>query len=206
MRTVYPLIHDRDIYDGFNADAFPSDLHGWNDHEDHFRRLAANSRLIVEIGSWKGRSAISLCRAAPGAEVVCVDTWLGAQEMWVKHDDPERYGALRLNHGWPNLYYEFLANVVRAGMQSQITPMPMPSSIALRFLAQHGVRPDLIYIDGSHAQEDVEQDIRLGALLNPRVICGDDFGTWPGVRAAVISGLPSVQSDGDFWWAENQSC
>ena len=195
-RPVYSRLYDHDIYRDFHPLA--KDLHGWQDHSAHFHRLAAGAKLIVEIGTWKGRSALALCDAAPGAEVVCVDTWLGAGEMWEDHTDATRYGSLALKHGFPCLYYQFLSNVVRHGRESQITPMPMPSTIALRLLAKWNIRPDLVFIDGSHDYEDVATDIRLAKALNPGVICGDDWGLWEGVtRAATEAGAHG--EEGNFW-------
>lgn len=195
------LIHATDPYLGFDPHQWPSEVHGWNDHSTMFSELAKDAKVVVEIGSWLGRSAIALAEACPNAEIICIDTWLGAAEMWTNHADKERYEALGLVHGYPSIYYRFLANVVRAGRQSQITPMPMPASIGLRLLGKWSVRPDLIYIDGDHAVESVTEDIQNSLRLNPRVLAGDDLGFWPGVTSAVARLLPNAKSNADgFWW------
>jgi len=201
-RTVYPLFHRGDIYAGFDTAAHPPHLHGWNDHEQAFRRIGGDAKIVVEIGTWLGKSALEWCRAAPNAEIVCIDTWLGAAEMWVNHDDPERYQQLRHVHGYPSLYNTFLANIISAGRQSQVTPIPLPSSIALRLLQHHGVKPDIVYIDGSHEFEDVSQDIISAGKLFPRFICGDDYGLWDGVTTAVNYYFPRAEKIGAFWCYE----
>lgn len=195
------LIHATDPYLNFDADAYPSEVHGWNDHSAMFAELAKDAKVVVEIGSWLGRSAIALSEACPNAEIICIDTWLGAAEMWTNHEDTERYQQLGLINGYPSIYYRFLANVVRAGRQGQITPMPMPASIGLRLLQNWSIRPDLIYIDGDHSVESVTEDIQNSLRLNPRVIAGDDLGFWPGVTSAVARLLPNAKSNAaGFWW------
>lgn len=203
MRTgVYPLLFgDTDIYAGMVADPAAEPPDGWNDHSGHFARLASEARLIVEVGSWLGRSAIALANAALQAEVVCLDTWLGAREMWENHGDPSRYGKLRHVHGYPTLYYEFLQNIVNAGKESQVTPMPMPSSIGLRLLHERKIHPDLIYVDGSHEEIDVRRDIEDCLSLRPKILCGDDYGLWPGVTNAVNAMLPDAVVYQHFWYS-----
>lgn len=205
-RTIYPALYgDENIYSGLNADDWPSDNHGWNDHEDSFHRLAANASMVVEVGTWKGRSALALARACPNAEIVCIDTWQGSPEMWLDRYDSTRYGALRMRHGVPQLAFEFLANVVRAGLQERITPLCAPSSVGLEILRRLDARPDLVFLDGSHEEEAVWSDIRAAQRLSPQFICGDDYdvGSWPGVVNAVNRLLPNAsKNEACFWWVE----
>lgn len=199
---IRDLFHAGDIYAGFTP-RLDAVLHGWNDHSAIFNQLLGpDARLVVEVGTWLGASALHLCNAASNAEVVCIDTWLGALEMRGEKRDPDRYLRLKCVNGYPTLYWEFLSNVVRAGKQHQVTPMPFPSLIALRWLKQHGMSPDLIYVDGSHDEPDVRADIAAALELNPGVVCGDDFQPgWPGVMAAVTDLVPEHQVGANhFWW------
>lgn len=195
------LFGPTDIYEGLVP--LVEDVSGWWNHAAMFTRLAKDAKLIVEIGSWKGASAIQLCHAAPQAEVVCIDTWLGAIEMWGDHSDATRYGSLALKNGYPQLYYQFLSNIVSQGLEKHVTPMPMPSRQALKLLGAWGVKPDLIYIDGSHEYEDVRDDISGAILLKPKIICGDDLG-WADVRRAVEEQFDTdrYEAAGEFWWCE----
>ena len=74
--------------------------------------LQARPKLIVEVGTWKGASAIRLAEevesAGLAAQILCIDTWLGALEFWTAQDDPERYQSLQLKHGWPQVFYQFM--------------------------------------------------------------------------------------------------
>lgn len=191
-QRVRPLLHRVDPYQGFDPSAWPEDTSGWGSDSPAFGELveAVRPRRIIEVGTWKGGSALTLAghleRLGLEAEILCVDTWLGALEMWNDLDDPSRHGSLNLKHGYPTLYYTFLANVVRAGHSGRITPFPVPSVTAAQWCAVHGVKADLIYIDGSHEEDDVYQDLVAwwDLLRDGGVLFGDDW-EWDGVRLAV---------------------
>jgi hypothetical protein len=149
--------------------------------------------LIIEVGTWKGASAIYMAdllrdHSIPG-HIICVDTWLGAEEMWTKplRDLDGRYTGLKLVNGFPTFYYDFLKNVLASGHQNRITPFPITSSIAARVFAKLDVRADMIYIDGSHTYEDVMADFRAyWSLLQPGgIMVGDDYIPFWDVPRAV---------------------
>jgi hypothetical protein len=187
-----PLLHRVDPYQDFDPTAWPDDASGWGSDSPAFGEwidLLKPAR-IIEVGSWKGGSALTLARHQQrhgiDGEILCVDTWLGALEMWTDLDDPTRHGSLALHHGYPSLYYTFLANVARAGQQSRITPFPIPSITAAQWCALRGVTAGLIYIDGSHEEEDVYQDLVVWwDLVAAGGILGGDDWSWDGVRLAV---------------------
>jgi hypothetical protein len=187
-----PLLHRTDPYQDFDPTQWPDDASGWGSDSPAFGELieAARPSRIIEVGTWKGGSALTMARQLDrlglDCEILCVDTWLGALEMWIDLEDPQRHGSLRLQNGYPTLYFTFLANVARAGQQSRITPFPIPSLTAAQWCALRGVHADLIYLDGSHEEEDVYQDlvswwdiVSVGGTL-----FGDDW-SWDGVRLAV---------------------
>jgi hypothetical protein len=190
--SIRAMLHATDPYEGFDAAAYPLDLQGWGSASPAFRELiaAVRPRLIVEVGTWKGASAIHMAEILAAeksdAQILCVDTWLGALEFWTDQADSARYGSLRLRHGWPQVYYQFLANVVHRGQQARITPFPQTSATAALWLRYFGLKAELIYVDGSHEEEDVYADIlAYWEALAPRgVLFGDDWD-WDGVRLAV---------------------
>jgi hypothetical protein len=95
---------------------------------------------------------------------------------------------LECRHGYPQVYYRFLANVCHRGHQQRIVPFPMDSASAALWFMSHGVKAELIYIDASHEEEAVYQDlVDYHQLLAPGGrIFGDDWD-WAGVRAAVTT-------------------
>ena len=187
------MLHATDPYAGFDASQCPLDLHGWGSESAAFAEMvrAVRPKLIVEVGTWKGASAIRMADevAAAGldSQILCIDTWLGALEFWTAQEDPERYKSLKLKNGWPQVYYQFLANVCHKGHQQRIIPFPQTSATGALWLRYFGFTADLIYVDASHEEEDVYADlIAYWEVLAPGgVMFGDDW-TWDGVRLAVL--------------------
>lgn len=185
--NLLELIHHGDPYAG--SQVLPLDIQGWNGNDPAIGRLIDEvvPSLVVEVGSWKGQSAITMASRLRhyGGKVVCIDTWLGSQEFV---DCPHRSAWLARRNGYPSTYLAFLSNVVQLGLHSTIVPFPLDSRAAGRWLAAHEVVPDMVYLDGSHEEEDVADDlVRYFGLLRPGgVIFGDDYvPDWPGVVAAV---------------------
>ena len=153
--------------------------------------LEIKPRLIVEVGSWKGASALEMAAIAQGAglptQILCVDTWLGALEFWTDPNDSERYLSLQLKHGYPTVYYQFLANVCHKGFQDRIVPFPQTASTASLWLRYYGITPELVYIDASHEEEHVYEDLcnYWDVVADGGVLFGDDYFSWDGVRLAV---------------------
>jgi hypothetical protein len=118
------------------------------------------------------RSAEAAC--VDGA-VIAVDTFLGSVEHWDRSSGfaglvPHRFGR-------PLLYEQVLSNVVRAGAQDRIVPLPQTTTIAGRLLGRIGVQAGLIDIDASNEYEDVLRDARIyWEILAPGgFLVGDDY-------------------------------
>ena len=165
-------------------------LWGWNGNREILPRLVRVVRpsLIIEVGSWMGLSAATLARSsiAAGLEdtaVICIDTWLGSKEHW---RDPALRHCLELENGYPTFYKRFLSNMVLAGVSEKIVPLPMPSAIAASYLKELGIQPDLLYVDGSHDEKDVYDDLMtFWEMLSPDgVMFGDDW-PWESVANGV---------------------
>jgi predicted O-methyltransferase YrrM len=189
---VRDRLFDTSPYANFDAQSYPDDLQGWGSDDPVLTEAVELLRpaRVCEVGSWKGRSAIRMAQAAKtlhlNTEIVCVDTWLGSPEHWLR-EDQESYASLRILNGMPHLYYTFLANVVRAGVSDVITPFPMTSENAAEIFAKLGVRFDLIYIDAAHEYGPAKRDIAAyyELLADDGLLIGDDYISWPGVTRAV---------------------
>ena len=182
---------DNSIYK--NLELLPLDLQGWNGSSPIFHTLISkiNPKTIIEVGSWKGLSAITMGKSVKSlglsdTKIHCVDTWLGAVEFWGSHaNTPER--NLLLKNGYPQIYYQFLSNVVHSGLEDIILPFPNTSLIAAKYFKSIGLRSQMIYIDASHDEEDVYNDLKyyFELLDNGGVIFGDDYHNWLDVQKAV---------------------
>lgn len=174
-----------------DLELLPPDLDGWNGRRPIFEKLIKEVQptRIIEVGTWKGQSTITMGRAIKNlnlnCEIRCVDTWLGALEFWWAEDKSR---DLRLKNGYPQVYYQFLSNVVHNHMENIILPFPTTSDIAHRFFKRNDITAQLIYIDASHEQGDVYRDISnyYELLLPGGIIFGDDYNkSWPGVQLDV---------------------
>lgn len=198
------LFGDRDIYDGFDASAYGMDVTGWNSTSPVFAELLSSVECgrVLEIGSWMGASAIHMAGLVPDAHILCVDTWLGSTEFVGSPKWGHVPRELHMVHGWPHVYYRFLANVVLSNNAGRITPFPMDSRHACQWLHQRGFKFDAVYVDAGHEVFDVVDDIAWAIkLVRPGgVVFGDDYNPTdtPGVVEAVSAYRHTVLADGKW--------
>ena len=163
--------------------------------------------FLIEVGSWKGGSALRIASAAvaatPSGEpppcLLCIDTWLGDGGAWIDRCPGWRDGLL-LEGGMPQLLWQFLANV--RSQQHVILPWPISSLTALRTL-QHlaieqssGVpRPEFIYLDSAHEKGETHVEMRRAfELLRPGgVLVGDDLD-WYAVESDLHAFCDELES------------
>ncbi len=186
------LLHDVSPYEGHDLSAHPGDLQGWGSTDPIFQLVIGKlrPRVIVEVGTWKGASAIHMAKVAQAGgiqtQIVCIDTWLGSPEHFLGLASGWRE-SLRLRNGYPQLYFTFLTNVIQHGLTDIIVPLPATSENAATILRNRNIRPDLVYIDATHDYGAVKRDVQTyWQLLNDDgVLLGDDYLTWPGVTRAA---------------------
>jgi hypothetical protein len=134
------------------------------------RRLTERSvKVILEVGTFLGLSTRTWLKAAPQATVICVDPWYEYlhNDAGIR-DWPELLGK--------NLYHLFLSSCW--DYRDRIIPLRGTSPSALQVVADLGVRPDFVYIDGEHDYESAKTDIETCHRLFPQaVLTGDDW-TW----------------------------
>jgi predicted O-methyltransferase YrrM len=107
----------------------------------------------VEIGSYRGRSAIVLASAAPeGAGIVAIDPHAGNDR------GPQEIHGTR-EEGQSD-HEAFLANLERAGVSNRVRHVRRPSSDALGDV-QGEIQ--LLYIDGAHRYSYARDDIQAWA-------------------------------------------
>jgi predicted O-methyltransferase YrrM len=147
-------------------------VEGWLTDEQA-RRLferASTAMRIVEIGSFRGRSAIVMAKAAPpGAELVAIDPHAGNDRGPQEIEADAARGE--------EDHRVFLANLERAGVAERVRHVRLPSQDALGEVAGE---LDLLYVDGAHrfgpARDDLE---RWGERVRPggRMLVHDSFSS-----------------------------
>lgn len=180
-------------YDPYKGlELLPTLIHRWGDPSPLFDFIirGRQPKIIIEVGTWFGSSALhmaKICKEANvEAEIICVDTFLCSAEHWVKTNvDPGNDYSIQYKNGRPCLYEQFLSNVVRTGHNDIITPFPIDSINGGHILDAHGVKADLIYIDAGHDYLSAFSDILLyKELLTPTgILLIDDAHHEPIQRA-----------------------
>lgn len=177
----------------------PPDDHGWfGECNQHVLSLLLNDRtkVVLELGSWLGRSTRFILKKAPNATVLAVDHWLGTKQ--ITDDDPACLAKI------PSLYETFLVNCW--DHRDRLVPIRRTTIEAMSEMADLGVKPDVIYLDAAHDYESVKADLQKIREVFPLVpLAGDDFSLkWEGVMRAVWE---HVESEGcgmilaDYAWA-----
>jgi predicted O-methyltransferase YrrM len=115
---------------------------------------------MLEIGSWEGRSATFFLEFFASGLLTCIDTFAGSPEHALVGAQADL------------LEQRFDRNL--SGYGKRVEKIKSRSAPALDRLVETGRTFDLIYIDGSHACEDVAVDSALSwKLLGP-----DGFLIW----------------------------
>jgi hypothetical protein len=185
------------------------DLQGWASSSPCFEESIKElqPKLIVEVGTWKGASAVHMARICKkyytDFEIVCIDTFLGSVEHWTSVDP--NLPASRYRNGRPNIYDQFISNVIITKMQENITPFPIDSINGGLVLEKLGIQADLIYIDAGHEYQSVRMDLDLYKnLVRPGGhMLGDDW-FHPPIKKAVADSLGEVitKSHDKFLWVK----
>ena len=155
-------------------------IDGWlTDNEGEFLYNAAkNCRgrgVIVEIGSWKGKSTVWLAKgskAGNNVKVYAIDPHTGSSE--------HKRGGSRV---WT--FAEFKQNIRRANVEDAVVPIIRTSEDAAHDWKEKPV--ELLWIDGAHDYEIVKLDFDLWFpyLIEGGSIAFHDTIGWPGPRRLV---------------------
>lgn len=132
-----------------------------------------SNNVIVEIGSWKGKSTIWLgkgSQAGHNVKVYAIDPHVGSEEH--AKDGKEVW-----------TFDEFKKNIEGAQVDDVIVPIVKTSKDAVTDI----VEPvGLVFIDGAHDYESVKLDFEL---WSPKIVDGGIVvfhdTDWPGVRKVV---------------------
>jgi hypothetical protein len=165
---------------------------GWL-YEDEGRalyRLARNctgAGLIVEVGSWKGKSTIYLAggsRDGLGGLVYAIDHHIGSEEHQNRVEVKQSFGTLPIFH----------RNIFAAGMEAYVIPMAFKSVDAAQLLA--GKPIEVLFLDAAHDYQSAADDLMAwGPMVIPGGwLAAHDYGNkyYPGVKQATDEVLPKL--------------
>lgn len=164
-------------------------MHGWFFGQDILPYFCGpQTNLIVELGSWLGKSARWFCNHCPNATVVCIDHWHGSPEFASRWDMivPKSFDLFQLNL-WQHRH--------------RVVPLKMSSVEGVGLLEYVGAKPDLVFIDAGHSREDVFADVTACRRAFPdSQLVGDDWN-WKSVQEGLSdTGIATANDEGRFWW------
>lgn len=134
---------------------------------------------IIEIGSWAGGSAITICKAlekhSHNSKLFCIDNWTSYLNS--KDNDFNKWTYQTMNNATKKnkILKLFLYNIRAAKVDNMIHIFKGFSSDILPILQSD--KFDMIFIDGNHAFDNVMYDLKAAKDLVKEngIICGDDL-------------------------------
>ena len=166
-------------------------ISGWmTDKELEFlASTAQKSRMIIEIGSYYGRSCMAMADNTEGV-VVSVDPYKG--------EYPTANGGIKLDFDEP-VYHDFLYNLSEHIQARKVRQFRGVFADLPIFAA------DFVFIDGDHSYEGCYADIkRAMQYVKTGVIAGHDWGQpgFPGVEKSVLELLGKPNVVDSIWWVQ----
>jgi predicted O-methyltransferase YrrM len=159
------------------------------------RNLSAGGSVIVEVGSYKGKSTVCLAAGSSrGAQktIYAIDPHTGSEEHQLL------YGAV-------NTLQQFKNNLATFRVSDMVEPLVMTSEQASR---NWGKKIALLFIDGAHDVESVQRDFDMWwphVEDGGWVVLHDTTGTWipgllgwPGPRKVAARMLFASNQVGDM--------
>ena len=153
-------------------------------------RLQSPTAVVVELGSWKGRSTGWLATGIKDrgvGRVFAVDTWRGTETE-------ELHKRMLAGYAPDELFREFRANMQQLGVADIVEPMQM-TTLEAAAAWPHGACIGVLHIDASHEYEDVKADFEAWErYVSPGgFIVFDDVPSWPGPTRFVQELPPSYE-------------
>ncbi len=153
-------------------------------------RLQSPTAVVVELGSWKGRSTGWLATGIKDrgvGRVFAVDTWRGTETE-------ELHKRMLAGYAPDELFREFRANMQQLGVADIVEPMQM-TTLEAAAAWPHGACIGVLHIDASHEYEDVRADFEAWEryVAPGGFIVFDDVPSWPGPTRFVQELPPSYE-------------
>jgi hypothetical protein len=134
---------------------------------------------VLEIGSWAGGSAITICKALEKSSIngklYCVDNWTPFFNKSNIDLKKWTYKTMHKAAKKNKIFNLFLYNIKSAKVNEMVHLLKGFSKDILPYLRSESL--DFIFIDGSHSYENVLYDLESAKelLKEDGIICGDDL-------------------------------
>jgi hypothetical protein len=161
---------------------------------------AHDHKVIVEVGSWKGRSTKVLSYYTKGI-VYSIDSWEGPSNIAEFQDSYREV----INNGSDFVYQQFCSNMEKEIKSNKVRPIKTYSDVALGILKGLNIIPDMIFIDADHSYEPFKKDLIGYARIlgDGGLLCGHDY-CYIGVQQALHDTYPleRICTQNNIWWIE----
>ena len=163
---------------------------------------AQRCHLVIEVGSYLGRSTRALADHCPGT-VWAVDDWRGDPGV---PDDPINGALPRL--GGPDAARALFTTALTDHLASGRVQLLAKSSVlaARELFMEYGAVFDLVFLDASHDVVSVRADLlAYRPLVRPGGLLAGHDRDWPGVQQAVQAVLGGyTPGPGAIWIAPEE--
>lgn len=167
-------------------------IDGWMEQDEliWLYEMASTMTSVVEVGCWKGRSTRALLEGCKGP-VHAVDHFHGSPGESRNEGDPHFEAT------YVDIYSVFIKNLMH---YPNLIVHRMSSHYAANYVLNKGRSIDMVFLDGGHDQESIEEDLDCWAPIAAKIICGHDYEQVD-VGTAVRSKFgDSLQTYGRIWY------
>ena len=169
-------------------------IDGWMSEEEltWLAEQASTHKLVVEIGSYKGRSTRAIGDNAQGV-VIAVDHWRGEDHLTLSEEERDK------------LYTDFCNNLQDLIEKKKVIPFKLDhKGLTPNLDIRLDFHPDFVFIDGDHSYESVKHDIQvwMREVAPGGIISGHD-AQHPPVTQAVVELVQNVKvvPNTSIWYA-----
>lgn len=155
-------------------------LHGWCTLEKALTLatlvLARKPHVVVEVGTWGGKSAIPMmlaCTHNQSGRVVCIDPWKAEESIKGQELADAEWWSNTANHEL--VYQHFLYNVDKLGLGQYAEVHRLSSE-----QAQVPARIDLFHNDGNHGPQALADTMKFAPSIPVGGCCVLDDLDWSG--------------------------
>ncbi len=165
-------------------------IQGWMTEQELYflAESASRSKLILEVGSYCGRSTRAMADNSEGI-IHAIDPWDGKTQIYKN----------MLHRNGDNINYTIFYHNLLKHINIGKVKVERMNFTDFRTTSN----PDMIFIDAIHEYDAVKQDVAHAmSMMKSGLLCGHDYHpVWPGVIQAVDELFGNkIHTCGTIWW------